>query len=325
MLRVLFVVRRDLETNPGADSVQVQKLHGGLQRLGVEVDICNNGMDNLGSQYDIVHFFNLFRARELYPAFRKLGSTAVKKILTPLYWPLERIRMAWGPGHYRRWQAGAPLRRELVAGMDMLAPAAAVEAEQVLAEYSVDVSWQVASVGTDIHRLPEEPVTLSPETVLCVGRIALWNNQLALARVCRQLGVKLVLAGPISDYGYSLQIRRENPAVEFTGRVDEQRLAGLYRSAALHVQPAWYAVPGLVNLDAAALGCRLIATAEGSARAYLGDAVGYCSPDDSALLKRLVAANLGQSAPPGLDMAVQSAWSWRHAAEITASIYKRLV
>jgi tetratricopeptide (TPR) repeat protein len=55
-------------------------------------------------------------------------------------------------------------------------------------------------------------------------------------------------------------------------------LYSAYKAAKVHALPSWYELPGLVSLEAAWLGCNVVASDWGTIREYLGTEAYYCDP-----------------------------------------------
>jgi glycosyltransferase involved in cell wall biosynthesis len=161
--------------------------------------------------------------------------------------------------------------------------------------------------------------------VLCVGRIEPRKNQLALVRALKGTGVELTLIGSPGRYNrrYFERCRSEaGPDVRFLDRVDPPELREHYQRSLVHVCPSWYETPGLVNLEAAACGCAVVATEGGCTREYLGDGAYYCRPDDPQSMLVAVRAALAGGPRCGLGQRVAREYTWQKAAERTLEGYR---
>ena len=76
-----------------------------------------------------------------------------------------------------------------------------------------------------------------------------------------------------------------------------EELRQLYRAASVHACVSWYETPGLVSLEAALSGCKLVVTPGGSTREYFGEDAFYCRPDDAASIRAAVVQALGLRLP----------------------------
>lgn len=99
-MRVLFVVRPDLERFRGGDTTQILATAGGLRDLGVEVELAQRVPDSLRG-IDVVHLFHLDRLWENVPHLRAVGA-ARPVVLSPIWWPKDDYN-----AHSRRGLQGA--------------------------------------------------------------------------------------------------------------------------------------------------------------------------------------------------------------------------
>jgi glycosyltransferase involved in cell wall biosynthesis len=89
------------------------------------------------------------------------------------------------------------------------------------------------------------------------------------------------------------------------------------------VLPSWYELPGLVSLEAAAAGCRIVSTSWGSARDYFRDRVRYCSPDDPAGIRDAILQAF-DSETGDLRSYVADSFGWDKTARKLRDIYRRI-
>ncbi|MBN1374346.1 glycosyltransferase family 4 protein [Candidatus Dojkabacteria bacterium] len=91
-MKVLMQSRQNLFSDPGGDTVQVNKTMESLEKLGVTVD-CSVELTPDISNYDIVHVFNITRPHEAYLQVnnaKKYGKKVVLSTIYVDYWEYER-------------------------------------------------------------------------------------------------------------------------------------------------------------------------------------------------------------------------------------------
>jgi glycosyltransferase involved in cell wall biosynthesis len=166
--------------------------------------------------------------------------------------------------------------------------------------------------------------------VLEVGAVSPVKNQLGLIEALVDMPVPIVIVGQpapaMPEYAErckALGARRGN--VLFIDRLPHEELPGLYALAAAHALPSWRETPGLVSLEAAAAGCRIVTTSIGSTRDYFGDFAHYCRPDDRASIRAAVEAALNQPRTPDLRAHVLANFNWRRAGEATLAAYRSVL
>ena len=147
--------------------------------------------------------------------------------------------------------------------------------------------------------------------LLYVGGVAPHKNLEALVRCVKTIAgrpafadVILVIAGDYEgDVFHSayprlraqLEDGRE-PRVVFTGRLDDQAIAGLMRLAQALVLPSFDEGFGLPGIEAAACGTAVVATRNSALPDVLGDAALYVDPRDEPALQAALERVLGDAA-----------------------------
>lgn len=86
-MRVLFVVRPDLEVHRGGDTTQILSTARELEVLGVQIEIAHAVPPGVAG-FDLVHMFHLDRLWENVPHLRAVrGIRPV--VLSPIWWPKD--------------------------------------------------------------------------------------------------------------------------------------------------------------------------------------------------------------------------------------------
>lgn len=79
-------------------------------------------------------------------------------------------------------------------------------------------------------------ILLFQDFVLTVGRIEPIKGQLAVSRVCKELGIPYIMIGEEKNFEYSRQCQ-ENGAI-YKPHMDREQLKSYYRSAKVYIQPS---------------------------------------------------------------------------------------
>ena len=153
--------------------------------------------------------------------------------------------------------------------------------------------------------------------VLAVGALERRKNQQAALEAAKEVGLELVVVGPVKDQRVADELRRGGARLE--GYVSDERLAELYRGAACLVQPSRHEGFGLPVLEAMASGTPVVAVSDPALVEVAGDAAvvvekrGLADGIRRALDERetLVAA--------GLERARR--FSWEETARATVRVY----
>lgn len=350
---VLHVLRADHESHLGGDLVQLRATVDGLRALGV--DALAATVAEGPKRVDVVHLYNLQLADHLHSdlaaARRRWPQAAVA--LSPVWWPVPLLApLAAGDpalaSRAVRTAAGSVLRwrvlRDILARSDLVLPNSDAEVAALERRFRLraDGRWVVVRNGIHLERWPvrrasesERAGVLSAEgldkgaapVVICVARVETWKNQRALIRAVDRLpGAGLLLVGPVTADRYGRAVQTDVAArpgrVALTGRRSHEEVARLLAVADVHVLPSYRETPGLATLEAAATGCAVVVTSEGSAAEYLGSTAHIASTRASSLA-RAVAAAVDDRRQPEARRAVER-YPWAASASALAAAYRSL-
>jgi glycosyltransferase involved in cell wall biosynthesis len=308
-VRVLIVVRHDAAAKPGGDVVAAEGAVHALRGIDVDADLVATDSPDAGG-YDVAHVFGIFEPAFARPQLSALRMSRTPLALSPIWWDrtdlftlgprFARALRHTDPAHVLRRVAelredeerlrarpgrGATTRRreqsELIRMCDVALPGSEVEAHACAnALRAADVPYLVAHYGIDDDAFEVEPVR-QRSGVLCIGRIEPLKNQAGLLFALRDLDVEITLLGRAYDAEYLALCRRwATSRTRFVERIDAAELRALLRRTAVHALPSWGELPGLVSLEAAAAGARVIASSRAAEHEYLGPDAAYVDPLD---------------------------------------------
>lgn len=328
-MKVLLCIRNDYYRNFAGDSMQVLKTAQYLKKIGVDVDINNGSIINY-SNYDIVHLFNLTRIGETYSYYKKAKSLKKNIVLSSVYWSLKKYYEYTNDlDNVKLWDKCKPYRREILKGCKMIYSNSKIEGEIIKKEFGSWVPYNVIYNGVEIEH-EEVPLYNFKERfqlnnyVLCVGKICNRKNQLVLAKICNNLGLQLVLVGSINDREYFNKcISYQN--VIYLGVMDSYNLYNAYRFCKIHVLPSFEEIPGLSSLEAAAAGCNIVSTSEGSAFEYFNNMIEYCNPyDENSIIEAIVKA-IKKPKSQILKEHILDNFNWEKCIKELYSSYKEII
>jgi glycosyltransferase involved in cell wall biosynthesis len=360
-MRVLWLVRQNLEAHPGGDTTQILRTKAALQRLGVRVELAGVLPARLDG-YELVHLFHLDRLWEHLPVCRRLRAERVPAVLSTIYWPADEfdrggragmqgmlarllgsdvyqsLRLAQRfvlhsaqtrslRGWDRRLLSFRRAARYLLQTVTVILPNSAAEREQIEARFGIQRPAVVVPNAADaqVFTLPPDAGGCVRSGVLCVGRIEPRKNQLALLRALRDTDIAVTLVGQPGRFNarYAGHCRQAaGPNVRFLEQQSATRLRTLYHAARVHACVSWYETPGLASLEAALCGCQLVVTPGGSTREYFRDQAYYCRPDDVASIRAAVEAALAAQPDFALSQRVAHEFTWDAAAQSTLRAYR---
>ncbi|MGE5550840.1 MAG: glycosyltransferase family 4 protein [Bacteroidota bacterium] len=324
-MRVLMQARPGSGRILAGDAVQARATAAALRELGVRVDLSETDVLPDLAPYDLIHLFNLMPVEANRAAFEAARDARKPIVLSPIFWDPRKFLERWDKAGYflSWWEKTEALRREVLGGVDLILPNAMAELECLRGAYGSLPRHHLVPNGVDITLFQPRPKRAVEPHVLCVARISARKNQLGLLEALRPTGLKVRIVGPVNDFEYYRLCRAAAwPGVSFLPEVSGRALATMYNEAPVHALVSWYETPGLASLEAAACGCRVVSTDEGSAREYLGDQAWYCRPDDADGIRRAVLAALQAQVPSRLAGRVREEYNWGQAARSTLAGYE---
>lgn len=300
-----------------------------LKKLGVDVDI-NDGYITDYSNYDIIHLFNLTRMGETYKYYKQAHRQKKNIVVTPMYWNLKKYYYFKNDmENIKLIEKSNLYREEILKGSRMIYPNSEIEKDIIFNDFNTNSLYKIIHHGVEIEH-EETPLYNFKARynlnnyILCVARITPQKNQLALARACEKIGIGLVLIGRINDRPYYEEcIKYKN--VLYLGFLDSYHIYNAYRFCKMHVLPSFVEIPGLSSLEAAAYGCRIISTEEGSAKEYFKDMAGYINPYDESSILQSIFESLSKKKSSKLKNYVLENFSWEKCIKELYESYKQLL
>ena len=357
-MKLLFIVRSTLFTAKGGDTIQVEETARELRKLGVDVDIKRTKEKINYDSYNLLHFFNIIRPADILVHIQRSKKPFVVSTILVDYSAYDKEQRSGIAGRlFKLLPADGieyvkTLYRSLL-GRDKLVSASylwkgqrrsikevlrktkcvLVQAEK---EYTDLVRWYLVAppfaiiyngVNTGLFQTGK-PVSRDENLVLCVARIEGIKNQYNLISALNNTPYKLILIGDAAPNQKKYDRQCKNIAaanISFINYLPQEQLVDYYAAANVHILPSWFEVCGLSSLEAAAMGCRVVITNNGYARAYFNDAAFYCDPSkpDSILgaVKKAMAANSNGE----LQKIIFHNYTWKKTAEKTLSVYKKYI
>ncbi len=248
---------------------------------------------------------------------------------------------------YQRWQMKKAPKTEAWQSQQKLLnqavrvlPNSKTEANQLKRFFKLDADFltkvDVIPNGVDLEKYLKQPAPSISflekydlrDFILQVGTINPTKNQLGLIDALYDLPVQIVIIGhtmaAYRDYAEICKARAaQRGNVTFIDHLPNEDLPGIYALAAVHVLPSWRETPGLVSLEAAASGCRIVTTSIGSTRDYFGELAWYCDPYDLRSIRQAVEEALAAPKSSTLRDRVLANYTWQCAGEATLAAYER--
>jgi len=330
-MKVLFQARPDFMKNPAGDTVQIVSTGQELKALGIEVHLSSDPNIDL-SPYDVVHIFNITRIKESYMFFLNAQKQQKMIVLSPIYWPPNAYLKREGASSNALavWKHMQPMRSRLVSECTLLLPNSQIEMDVLYQDFLKAAPYQVVPngfpdsfIGTTPQLFREQFSDIPKEFVLCAARISTRKNQHWLAKICLELGLPLVLLGPVNDQKYFENVQSFSNVI-YLGTLQGKLLASAYSAAIAHALPSWFETPGLSSIEAGACGTVVISTDQGSPHEYFQDMALYVHPmDDMSLRTALEQAS--NASPLPLMHHIHDHYPWSKVAAKTLEAYLKIL
>lgn len=163
-----------------------------------------------------------------------------------------------------------------------------------------------------------------PSSILVVGRIEPRKRQLELARAADATRTRLTFLGQRIGDGDAYtrafdELAASSPFVDYAGAFDRREVLRRMGSARVLLNASWVEVQSLVDLEAASMGCAVVATPAGHSKEWLGESVTIV--DDLDVQALVLAARRVAEAADGPQAAPAYAWTWVDASERLFAAY----
>ena len=255
-----------------------------------------------------------------------------KIVLSPIYWPPNAYfrREGASSNALAVWNHMQPMRSRLVSESTLLLPNSQIEMDALHLDFLKAAPYQVVPngfpdsfIGATPHLFREQFPSIPKEFVLCAARVSSRKNQHWLARISHELGISLVLLGPINDQKYFESVTSFSNVIHI-GTLQGELLASAYSTAIAHALPSWFETPGLSSIEAGACGAVVISTDQGSPTEYFRDMALYVHPQDDLSL-RTAFEQAPKASPLPLMHHIHDHYPWSKVAKLTLEAYRSIL
>lgn len=238
-------------------------------------------------------------------------------------------------------------RRYVLKNSSIILPNSKIEMDKMIEEFKLTEEEDYVVVNNAIDsfflnkQLTKEEVSELRQSlfgedkpyVICVARFDPRKNHLRLIEAIKKIKLPLLLVGNKIDTQkyYNKLIDKHingNKNIKVVNYQSQEELYKYYQAASVHALPSWAETPGLVNIEAAASGCKLVVSDRGSEKEYFGELASYCNPEDvNSILKAIEFEyfNRDSYVEQELKNKIMSQYLWEHTANSTYEAYKSLL
>jgi glycosyltransferase involved in cell wall biosynthesis len=357
-MRILFIARSNLNEIKGGDTTQIYETANALRALGVEVDIhLNSGIVDY-NKYDLIHYYNIIDPEDILGHIYQTHKPFVISTIYVNYSEYDKVVRRDFVGILSRFLPytsieyfkklikflfkgkGVSSLRYFIKGhrksityilqnASILLPNSESEYKRLARDFGIQRPYKVVVNGVNHRRFIYSNDISKREGVLCVGRIEGRKNQLNLIKAIKGLNIPLYFVGRFStnQLSYVSRCRKEaGENVHFLNEVYGEKLHAMYAKAKVHILPSWFETTGLVSLEAALMGCRIVITDKGDTRDYFGDHAIYCQPDDPDSIREAILKAYNDDIDTSVfrEIILQK-YTWEQAAKQTLEAYQKVL
>ena len=359
-MKIIFACRANIFIVPGGDTVQLLRLKEHLAPRGVEAAIAPEPDAIRPGAADIVHVFNIFDTDSACAHAAAARAAQIPLVITPNYWDPMEFFFQTSPSLFHRlvrrllpeatafrWYAANKRRkllpervrqREVLAAAARILPNSAAEAGHLARDFALNDSSRFSVVYNAVDY--EAAAAASAEWfagrygikdfVLAVGRFEERKNQLGIVRELAAFPAPLVFIGGVPPYQrpYFEACRRAAAGrrdILFIEGLSQREVFSAMHAARVHVLASWWENTGLVSLEAAACGCRIVTTDRSPHQEYFGDSAHLCDPARPGSIAAAVARAWQAPPPAGLAAEIKTKFTWPNAAAALEKIYAEVL
>ncbi|WP_047383567.1 glycosyltransferase [Cetobacterium sp. ZWU0022] len=362
-MKILMQSRTNFYTKPGGDTIQLLKTKEYLEKIGVRVDISLKLSEDL-EQYDLVHLSNLTRVHETFFQLKEAKKQNKKVLLSTIYWPtnelekeyssiryfitkylgldfLEKLKAIYRVFFLKEFNRAnlnacfvsySKMQKYILDNTNYFLPNSLTEMTKLNEVFNMDIiNFSVIPNAIDVQNLGTpllKEFEKYKDYILCVGRLDARKNQLNLLKALEGTDYKVLLVGSKGNKLYTEKIDRileKNSNFEWVERIDNKNLYALYKTCKLHILPSWFDTPGLVSLEAAGVGAKIVASTKGTTKDYFKDFIEYCEPDSLESIRVAIEKTEKSLNNCKLKEHILENYTWDKAAQKTKEAYIKVM
>lgn len=363
-MKVLMQSRSNFYTKPGGDTIQLIKTKEYLEKIGIDVNINLELNKNL-KNYDLIHLSNLTRIHETYYQLKNAKIQNKKVVLSTIYWPtdefegegyskfrkvitnllglnfLEKLKAIYRIIFLREitvanvgaiFKNYTEMQRYVIENVDYFLPNSLTEIKKINEVFKKEIkNYIIVPNAIDKNNLNIpllKEFEVYKDYILCVGRIDARKNQLNLLKAIENTNYKVLLVGAKGNRLYVKKIEKmikENNNIKWIEKVDNKDLYALYKICKLHILPSWFDTPGLVSLEAAAVGAKIVVSVKGTTEEYFKNFVEYCDPNTPKSIIEAIRRADEKNVDMQLKNHILENFTWDKAANVTLKAYTKIL
>ncbi len=352
---ILFRTRQNVFSQPGGDTIKMNRCVEGLRNLGYNIVVDTEGKEDI-TKYDLVQLFNFALKDHTESIAKECVHKNVPYVVDTMYedWPKFFNKMITSyhclnayvnEGQNRdKWLNFEEQIRNSIPcdkwdNSFTANHASAIyvsgknEESNILKDYPNAKRVRTVYCGSEVSDFRDGGELFRNKYgidnfILCVGRLETRKNQLMLLKALEDSDLTLVFASSGFTYQPEYEkacrsFKRKGQTI-FLERLTPEELTSAYQAAKVHALPSWYELPGLVSLEAAKLGANVVASKYGTIEDYLKEYAFYCRPDDAeSICAAVTAAYYAPRRTQLVDLA--DSYSWDNTCKAISDLYEEVL
>jgi len=355
-MKIAFIVRPNLYSIAGGDTVQVDQTAKKLRELGIEVDIILSNVIFPHDQYDILNFFHITRSAAILLQTKSANKPIVISTIHCPYGDYDKhaplsIRSLFAAmsedakdyvrtiSRWLRGREGLPFNyiwrgqrhsiNEVLRKAHMILPNSISELNRIRERYVCPTPYTIVTNGINPEKfIYDANISKDEKLVISVGRIEKRKNQLNVIRALSNTDYKLILIGaptPTQQDYYQQCVEAAGANVQILNRIPHDEMVRYYQLAKVHILASWFETTGLSSLEAAIMRCNLVITDKGDTRDYFDEDAFYCEPEDTDSIRKAIDEAIKAPINETLAQKILTEHTWKKAAEQTLAAYQSLL
>lgn len=357
-MKVLFISRTSIFSFKGGDTTQMVNTAKHLKEFNVEVDIYDNSNEIDYKIYDLIHFFNITRPAEIlfhidkcnlpyvvssifvdYSFYEKMNLYSLRGLLTKFFGSdgieyfkilakhllgIEKVKYL---PYFFNGQRKSIIK--ILENAKCILPNSENEFKRLKAKYHTKTVFEVIPNAVETNEFVSlKNIARKNKQLLCVAMIEPRKNQYNLIKAIKGTDYSLTIIGDSSPnhqkyFDECKQLAGEN--VKFLSRVSTKKLIPYYREAEIHILPSWFETTGLVSLEAAYMGCKIVVSPNGDTRDYFDTYSSFCNPESPKSILKAIENEHNNEYNDGLKKRIDKEYNWKITAEKTFKVYQKVL
>lgn len=329
-MNIAFIIGTPVVSASNGVKMQALSWKLGLENQGHHVQLINPWHVYEWSKFDIIHFFSFheYTIEYIKHIYKINPNIVVSPIFDPIYRrTFYKILSNWGSSKLRMHNRIYDFKRvsQYIRGISV----------RSLFEYNY-----ISGIGIDENKIDITPLSYrfnevtmpnTPKKNYCFHVSLLADKRKNVERLmlsAKKYGFKLKLAGKLRNDSERLWLEKRISGcnnIEYLGFLSDEDLIKHYKEAKVFALPSLYEGVGLVALEAAISGCKIVITNQGGPKEYYNGLAKVVNPRSIDEIGKAITEALNEPEDNKLYSYIAENYSLQHTMVHLVDWYKRIV